>query len=143
LSESSSTGRWSRVLAVAALMSGAVIFGTSVPAAAANTNFNGSCETSEACVFDWDYFEGPRWDYEGTDTNFANNYYPDTSTYGEGPRLNDSGEGFHNFGTSCTAVFGQNAGGASASGWKLKYGRNDGGGPNAYANAASSLYWEC
>ncbi|BCJ47110.1 hypothetical protein GCM10010168_83310 [Actinoplanes ianthinogenes] len=141
--QSSLTVRWARGVAAAALVSGAVLFGTAMPASA-NVNFNGTCEASEACVFDWDYFEGPRWDYEGTDTNFSNNYYPDTTKYGAGPPLNDSAEGLHNFGLSCTAVFGQNAGGASASGWKVRHlpGKGDGL-PADRENRVSSLYWEC
>ncbi|MEV4348435.1 hypothetical protein AB0J83_28610 [Actinoplanes sp. NPDC049596] len=130
--------RWSRAVAAVALGSGAMLFATSAPASA-NTNFNENCESSEACVWDWDFHEGPLWDYEGTDTNFSNNYYPNG-----GPRLNDSGEGFENLGTSCVAVFGQNAGGASASGWKMRLAARGGQYSSAaWANAASSLYWDC
>ena len=84
MSQRSSRVRWARTVAAVALISGGVLFGTTLPASA-NTNFNNSCESSEACVWDGDYNEGWLWDYEGTDTNFSNNYYSNG-----GPRLNDT-----------------------------------------------------
>lgn len=132
--------RWTRGIAAVAFVSGGVLIGTSLPASA-NTNFNGSCESSEACIWDGDYNEGPLWDYEGTDTNFTNNTYARSSR-----ALNNTGTGFENKGTSCTAVVGENVGGASAQGWTLRLARGaqvslyrD----SARNNEASSLWWSC
>jgi hypothetical protein len=136
--------RWAGATASVTLASGAVLFGLASPASA-NTNFNAKCESSEACVYNWDYHEGHKWDYEGTDTNFTNNYYPDTTQYGEGPRLDNSAAAFDNYGTGCSAVFGQNVGGRSSQGWiiKLPVGGQSSVVNNSKNNQASSLWWEC
>ena len=139
MSQTNFAMRWARGAVAAGIVSGAVLFVTSSPASA-NTNFNASCESSEACVWDGDIYEGWLWDYESTDTNFTNNYYPKG-----GPLLDNTGTGFENRGLSCTAVFGQNVGGPSSQGWTIRLAR--GATYEAYwtykNNAASSLWWEC
>jgi hypothetical protein len=136
-----SMARWARAAGTVTFVAGGVLFGIAGPAAA-NTNFNGVCESSEACIWDLDYYEGQwMWDYEGTDTNFTNNYYPQSG----GPRLNDTATAIENRGTSCTAVFGQNIGGASAQGWTIRVARNTvwDGFYDYRNNGASSLWWSC
>ena len=139
MSQASKVARWSRAVAAAGLVTGGILFATSSPASA-NSNFNGSCESAEACFWNGSIYEGTPWDYEGTDTNFTNNYYPKS-----GPKLDNSAAGINNNGTSCTAAVGQNVGGASAQGWIIRLGR--GGTADLYYstknNQASSLWWEC
>ncbi|GGN74634.1 hypothetical protein GCM10010112_44980 [Actinoplanes lobatus] len=104
MSQTSSTARLVRAVAVTGLASSAALFATSTPASA-NTNFNGTCESSESCIWQGDIWETAGWDYEGTDTDLRNNYYPRT-----GAVVNDNSRGLTTMGTSCTAVWGNNPG---------------------------------
>lgn len=140
MSRVSSKLRWARAVGVVGIVPGAIMFGVAAPASA-NTNFNGDCESSEACVWRRSYNESVPWDYEGTDTNFSNNYYPRS-----GPNLNNTMDSAENKGTGCTAVFGENVGGQSAQGWTIRLGRGSvwSGYPNdSRVNEASSLWWVC
>ncbi|MBW6438589.1 hypothetical protein KZ829_33170 [Actinoplanes hulinensis] len=109
MSQASSTARWVRAVAVTGLASSAVLFATSMPASA-NTNFNGTCEPSESCIWQGDIWEIAGWDYEGTDTNLSNNYYPRT-----GALVDNNSRGLTSRGSSCTAAWGNNYGSISNS----------------------------
>lgn len=106
----SSGVRWTRAVAATGFVSGAILFGVASPALAAQTNFNNECELSEACIWEGDIFEHAVWDYEGTDTNLTNNYYPST-----GDKVDNNSGGLQNHGRSCVAVFGNNTGSPSRS----------------------------
>lgn len=139
MSRRTGTVRLSRAIAVAVLGSGAILFGTTSPASA-NTNFNGNCESSEACVWAGDIFERGTWDYEGTDHDFRNNFYPTLGTI-----VDRNSGGFSNSGTSCRAVLANNYGSASAG---TIFSRLPRGGSESFVNTRkyhvmSQLYWEC
>jgi len=136
LSRVSSTVRWT---AAAGFVSSAILFGISTPALA-NTNFNGNCQSSEACIWEGDVYEHAAWDYEGTDTNLSNNYYPTT-----GDLVDNNSGGLLNMGNSCTAVFGNNYGSVSNS---TKVVRLAVGGSKSlinttYYHVMSSMSWTC
>lgn len=139
MSSLNSTARWSRTIAATVLGAGAILFATTSPASA-NTNFNGNCETQEACVWEGDVFEHAAWDYEGTDHDFHNNFYPTT-----GDIVDNNSGGFNNQGTSCTAVLANNAGDPSRSTLFSRLGR---GGSASFVltnkyHVMSQLYWDC
>jgi hypothetical protein len=136
----SSTVRWTSAAAVTGIASSAILFGIATPALA-NTNFNGTCEVSEACIWEGDIWEHAGWDYEGTDTNLSNNYYPTT-----GDRVDNNSGGLVNRGSSCTAVWGNNYGSPSNSTVVIRIVR---GGASrsligtSYRNIVSSQSWSC
>nr|WP_296067585.1 hypothetical protein [uncultured Actinoplanes sp.] len=139
MSKVSSTVRWTAAAAATGLVSSAILFGITTPAMA-NTNFNGTCESSEACIWEGDVYEHAGWDYEGTDTNLSNNYYPRT-----GDKVDNNSGGLLNLGTSCTAVFGNNYGSPSNSTVVIRIAR---GGSRSligtsYRNIISSMSWSC
>lgn len=77
------------------------------------------------------------WDFEGTDTNFSNNWYP-----GGGPNINDNGRSYWGRGGSCWAVFGNNFGGPGNHTVELWFPPNSA----YYVNGPaimSSLFWSC
>ena len=103
---SSAPVRWLATAVVTLTASAGVLVGGSLPAAAANTNVNGVCETSEAC----NYRNGGGgafnaafglWDYEGTDHDFRNNTY----VGGYHGALDNQGSSFWMRGQRCSADF--------------------------------------
>ncbi|MBB2946628.1 hypothetical protein FB565_006396 [Actinoplanes lutulentus] len=141
MSRTTSRTRWLGTLAVTGFAATAVLFGTAVPASAANTNFDGDCETSESCIWQGDIYEVAAWDYESTDSNLSNNYYKKT-----GAKVNDNSGGVMSFGSSCTAAWGNNSGSLSNSTKTVKIAV---GGQaktllrTVYEDVISSHHWQC
>jgi hypothetical protein len=115
--------------------------------AAANTNFNGTCESSEACGYRlggsnaWDASDG-LYDYEGRD-NYLNDNYFKASYASARVLVDDRITSVWNRGTSCQSVWrnGYNDTGS-------EYVISDPGGyidlsGTSYDNSASSLVWWC
>ncbi|MCD0450539.1 hypothetical protein LO762_15265 [Actinocorallia sp. API 0066] len=127
------------IVAVPLAVGGALVV---APAAWANTNFNGACQTKEFCGYkewNWQASQGI-YDYEGRDNYFTDNHFKPSSVGGVVDKAISSGK---NLGTSCAA--------------RLHFGQNGSGGiiatfqPNgdywnitgSWNNAARSLTWAC
>ncbi|GIE98712.1 hypothetical protein [Paractinoplanes rishiriensis] len=133
--------RWSAVAAATFFASAAVVLGIAGPASA-NTNFNGSCESSEGCIYKNTRHVASQgiWDYEGTDRDLRGNYFINAS----GTEVDDNGTSFQNNGTSCIAMWGNHTGTNST--WAIWAapggGKYDAAG-TSYNDQVTSMWWEC